>query len=176
MKLSDSLQQLQAKVDQLNEKNPNASVWDLANSLSISEGEAALALPNEYITAIDGVDCQAVLQQLPAWGKVTTIIHSQGSIFEVKAPFPQGKVAYGFYNLMGGNDGQLHGHLNIDLVTDIIFVSKPFKGMESHFIGFYADNGQCVFKVYLGRDKKRQILPGQIEQFTQLSQEFIHGK
>ncbi len=90
-----------------------------------------------------------------------------GSIFEVKAPFPKGKLARGYYNLMG-KEGELHGHLRLDLVEHIALVSKPFMGQESYFIGFFAAQGECVFKVYLGRDKQRNLYPEQIEKFQQL--------
>lgn len=41
----------------------------------------------------------------------------------VKAPFPKGKDARGYYNLMG-RDGELHGHLKLDNVAGIALVSK----------------------------------------------------
>jgi len=44
-------------------------------------------------------------------------------------------------------------------VIDIALVSKPFMGQESYFIGFFARGRECVFKVYLGRDKQRQLFP-----------------
>ncbi|MGL4837432.1 MAG: ChuX/HutX family heme-like substrate-binding protein, partial [Shewanella sp.] len=50
-------------------------------------------------------------------------------------------------------------------------VSKPFRGMESFYIGFFTAKGECMFKVYLGRDKKRQLFPEQKELFNQLKQE-----
>lgn len=64
---------------------------------------------------------------------------------EVVMAFPKGKEARGYYNSMGNQ------------VIDIALVSKPFMGQESYFIGFFARGRECVFKVYLGRDKQRQL-------------------
>lgn len=152
--------------------NAHAAVSDIAKALQLSEAEATLALPAAMTTAIDAQFALDILTQLPTWGRLTTIIHSCGSIFEVKADFPKGKLAHGFYNLMG-REGQLHGHLRLDLVASIALVSKPFRGTDSHYIGFYDQAGECMFKVYLGRDKKRQLFPEQIERFNALKQELI---
>ncbi|MGX9417827.1 heme utilization cystosolic carrier protein HutX [Vibrio sp. RC27] len=163
-------------MEKLVEEQPALSVAEIAIKLGMSEGGVTLALPQEYVTRIHSEYCQLILETLADWGPVTTIIHSAGSIFEVKAPFPKGKLGHGYYNLVGGNNGELHGHLKIDLVSYIAFVSKPFRGVESHFIGFYDIHGQCVFKVYLGRDKKRQLIPEQVELFQTLKQELSDGK
>lgn len=146
----------------------NQALSEMAKVLEMTEGEVTLALPETMVTRVTGENAESILTLLPDWGKVTTIIHSFGSIFEAKAPFPKGKNARGYYNLMGGIEGELHGHLKLDLISDIAFVSKPFMGMESYYIGFYDSSGGCVFKVYLGRDKKRQLLPEQVARFNEL--------
>ncbi|WP_028022602.1 heme utilization cystosolic carrier protein HutX [Enterovibrio calviensis] len=145
-------------------------VSNMVESLNLTEGEITLALPEEMVVRADGELAQSILEVMPSWGKVTTIVHSGGSVFEFKAAFPKGKFAHGYYNLMG-REGQLHGHLRLELVSDIVFVSKPFRGTESHYIGFFDCTGHCVFKIYLGRDKKRQLFPEQIELFNAMKQE-----
>lgn len=152
-------------------ENPGLHAVALAEEYGVTEGEIVLSFPAELVEHLEGAHAQAILQELPSWGPVTTIVHSMGSIFEVKAPFPKGKEARGYYNLMG-RDGELHGHLRLDLVSDITLVSKPFMGQESYFIGFFAKGGDCVFKVYLGRDKQRKLFPDQIEKFKQLKTVF----
>ncbi len=152
------------------EKEVHTPVSQMCEELSLTEAQVTFALPAEMVTAAKGELAETILAVLPSWGKVTTIVNSGGSVFEVKADFPKGKVMHGFYNLMG-RDGQLHGHLRTDLITDIAFVSKPFRGSESHYIGFFTAAGLCMFKVYLGRDKKRQLIPEQIELFHAMKQE-----
>jgi len=147
-------------------ENPSA----LATRWGLSEGAITLALPEELMSKTEGKHAETILKLLPTWGTVTTIVHSFGSIFEFKNPFPKGQVSHGYYNIMG-KEG-LHGHLRIDLIEHIAFVSKPFRDVESHYIGFYNATGDCIFKVYLGRDKKRQLLPEQIIKFQALKEEY----
>lgn len=163
------LVEVQQQVEQALQKEPSLNLASFAKSLGLTEGEVTLALPAEFIAYCEGQHAESILSQLPEWGNVTTIVHSCASIFEFKAPFPKGKVAHGYYNIMG-KDG-LHGHLRIDLIEHIAFVSKPFKEMQSYYIGFYNRSGECVFKIYLGRDKKRQLLPQQVSNFKTLQQE-----
>ncbi|WP_428459072.1 heme utilization cystosolic carrier protein HutX [Photobacterium makurazakiensis] len=169
-----SFDALKSQVAEQLEADPKLHAMAIAEMLGVTEGEVVMAFPEDLVVATSGEKAQAILEDLPNWGPVTTIVHSMSSIFEVKAPFPKGKEARGYYNLMG-KDGELHGHLRLDLVTDIALVSKPFMGQESYFIGFFAQGGECVFKVYLGRDKKRQLFPEQVEKFKQLKQAF-HGE
>ncbi|MEZ9330341.1 HuvX protein [Vibrio breoganii] len=164
-------QQVLEAVATMMENDDAVPVSQMASELNVTEGEITFVLPSSMVTSVPGEKAQQILEALPTWGKVTTIVHSFGSIFEYKAPFPKGKVAHGYYNLMG-REGELHGHLRLDLVEYVALVSKPFRKMASHYIGFYDKAGECVFKVYLGRDKKRQLFPEQIEKLEQLKKEF----
>ncbi|MBM7037141.1 heme utilization cystosolic carrier protein HutX [Vibrio ulleungensis] len=166
-----SKEQTLYKVATLLEQDANVPISEMAKSLEQTEGEITFVLPSTMVHAVEGSHAQTILEQLASWGKVTTIVHSFGSIFEYKAPFPKGKVAHGYYNLMG-REGELHGHLRLDLIEHIAIVSKPFRKMESHYIGFFDAQGECIFKVYLGRDKKRQLFPEQLELLAQLKTEF----
>lgn len=144
---------------------------EIAQQLNVSEAQVVFAFEQTMTTRIAGEQAESLLSELTSWGNVTTIIHSEGSIFEVKAPFPKGKVAHGYYNLMG-KEGELHGHLRLDLITDIALVSKPFRSSESHYFGFFTEQGNSMFKIYLGRDKKRQLLTDQVEKFQQLKTKY----
>lgn len=169
MFLTKNFQQVQSLVQQALHDDEQKLVGDIAQALHLTEAEVTLALPEEMVARVAPEHCEFILQQLSTWGNVTTIVHSFGSIFEFKNPFPKGKIGHGYYNIMG-KDG-LHGHLAINLIKHIGFVSKPFRGMESHYIVFFTAEGDCIFKIYLGRDKKRQLISEQVHAFTQLKQQ-----
>ncbi len=159
---------LTEQVSALLAENASMLPADMAVTLSVSEGEVVRAMPADYQTWVDGQHAETVLMQVAGWdGPVTAIVHSGGSIFEVKAPFPKGKIAYGYYNLMG-KPGEMHGHLKLERMAGIAFVSKPFRGKTTHYIGFFTEQGDSIFKIYLGRDEKRQLLDNQIDAFNQL--------
>lgn len=165
------MEALKQQVAQILEQEPKLLPAAIAEKLNISEFEAVSALPDEMIALVDGEQAQSILEGLVGFGPVTTIVHSFGSIFEVKAPFPKGKEARGYYNLMG-REGEMHGHLKLDNVKNIALVSKPFMGRESHYFGFFCEEGNNIFKVYLGRNEKRELIESQVTTFKQWQQEF----
>lgn len=149
--------------------NPNAMPSQAAAELGVSELAVVLALPEEQMSQFPLTNKDELLSCLPHWGPMTTIVAVSGSIFEFKGEFPQGKYAYGYYNLITEGDG-LHGHLQLDSLTAIVLVSRPFRGKESHSINFFGSEGEMIFKVYLGRDSKRVLLPDQVTRFKALKE------
>lgn len=144
----------------------------LASELGIAEIDVVAALPPEQVVFVPLTQLDTLLQALPEWGNLTTIVMLSGSVFEFKGDFPQGKYAHGYYNLYSKGDG-LHGHLKLDTMHGIALISRPFKGSESHSINFFGSEGEVVFKVYLGRDKQRALFPEQVRQFKALAARFV---
>lgn len=140
----------------------------MAEQLGVTEGDLIAALPADWVTFWPGEQTEALLSRLTTWGPLTTIVESAGSIFEFKGPFPAGRSGHGYYNL--GGDGGLHGHLKLQAIRQIALLSKPFMGRPSHAFVFITEDGRCAFKIYLGRDEARQLLPAQVSLFQQWQQ------
>lgn len=116
---------------------------------------------------IPGRRAQEILEQLPAWGDVVTIVLHGGCVFEYKGPFPPGEVARGFYNLQGTRPG-FEGHLRLDAIDHIGFQDRPHAGRTAHALTFNDSNGRNLFKVFLGRDADGAIWPDQIAAYEAL--------
>ena len=87
--------ELKTRVAQILQQDEKLHAGAIAEQLQVTEGEVALSLPSELVFPLAGNVAQTIVEALPSWGPVTTIVHSMGSIFEVKAPFPKGKLARG---------------------------------------------------------------------------------
>ncbi|TBT14613.1 heme utilization cystosolic carrier protein HutX [Vibrio parahaemolyticus] len=168
--MENKMESIKQQVEALLEQEPQLLPAAMAERLGVTEFDVVAALPQEMVAIAPGEQAQTILESLVGFGPVTTIVHSFGSIFEVKAPFPKGKVARGYYNLMG-REGELHGHLKLDNVKNIALVSKPFMGRESHYFGFFSECGRNIFKVYLGRDEKRELIAEQVTAFRAMQAE-----
>lgn len=165
------MEQLSHQVAQLLNDEPALLPAQIAERLGVSEFAVVSAFPSEMVTLLSGDDAQMVLTEIADWGtNVTTIVQSFGSIFEIKAPLPKGKTARGYYNLLG-QPGQLHGHLKLELIDHVALVSKPFMGRESHYFGFFTQQGDSIFKIYLGRDDKRELIAQQVDRFQTMQQQ-----
>ena len=141
-------------------EHPQAITLDMAAYFGLPEGKILTALPARFVRVFPAHRAEEILTSVAQWGIFTTIIEKGGSIFEIK-------VGRGYYNLnMKGDQGALHGHLKLDNIAQIAFVSLPFRGKESYNIAFIAENGETIFKIYLGRDEQHQLFPEQVEHFN----------
>lgn len=157
---------LKQQIAQLISENPNLITLEIAAQLDMPEGEVLVNLPDEFVKLFPAERAEEIFQAISQWGTFTTIIEKEGSIFEVKDRFPTGMIGRGYYNLnMKDEEGALHGHIKMDTLGKIAFVSIPFRGKESYNIAFIAHNGETIFKVYLGRDEQRNLFPHQVENF-----------
>lgn len=148
---------------------PRLRPADMARRLSVSEWDLVSRLPEALIVTLPGIHAQTILERVSEWGRVTTIMEVAGSVFEVKASIPKGRVGHGYYNLFG-EPGQLHGHLKLDAVANISLQSKPHRGNEAYAIVFYDADGCCIFKIYLGRDEQGTLFPEQVIEFNALKE------
>ncbi|MBS7823647.1 heme utilization cystosolic carrier protein HutX [Wohlfahrtiimonas chitiniclastica] len=151
-------------------ENPGVLFESLAEEHNASEAQMIECLPEDFWTKIDGAHFQTLLKEVATWGKVTTIIHSSGSIFEFSGPFPEGSVAHGYYNL--SHESGLSGHLKFDNCDAIYFIERPFRGSATYSMLLTDLKGRIMFKIFLGRDENRVIFPDQIEKFHALAKAF----
>ncbi|WP_417613954.1 heme utilization cystosolic carrier protein HutX [Oceanisphaera sp.] len=161
--------ELTTQVRDLLAAEPRLRPADMARRLSVPEWELVSRLPETLIVTLPGVHAQTILERVSGWGRVTTIVEVAGSVFEVKASLPKGRIGHGYYNLLG-KPGQLHGHLKLDAVANISLQSKPHRGKEAYAIVFYDADGGCIFKIYVGRDEQGTLFPEQVVAFNALKE------
>ena len=123
------------------------------------------------VSIMPGQNAQQLLEQISDWGSMTTIVIHGGSVFEFTGPFPKATVAEGFYNLKADSNG-FHGHLNLQKVEQISFQTKPHRGRESYAFVFEDVNSEVIFKVFLGRNERGELIASQREKFYQLMQQY----
>ena len=148
----------------LREKKP-VMLGILAVRFGVSELEVAEALPDDA-RAFAGKDAfDTVWQTLTSWENATFIMTHLGTVIEIKGKIPEGRHGHGYFNLSGGSG--LGGHLKIDDLGHICFLSLPFMGLESHSVQFFNAAGTVMFSVYVGREN-RQLIPAARESFFAL--------
>lgn len=144
---------------------PHAALEDIAKAAGTTPLEVLYALPEGEVTVFPGRLMVEVLDEMASWGEITLVVNTGPVILEAKAPLQGGSVGQGMYNFKGKPIG---GHLKIEACTRVAFVRRKLFGTETRSVQFYDTEGGCMFKVYLGRDAQRQMLPGQIAAFDAL--------
>ncbi len=136
----------------------------LAREFGISELDAARALPEDMRRFAPASRFEAVWTELTAWRSATFIMQHLGTVLEIKGPIPAGIHGHGYFNLV---PGCLGGHLKVDDLAAIGFLSMPFMGLESLSVQFFNAEGAVKFSVYAGREKC-QLIPSVRESFIRL--------
>ena len=148
--------------------NPGVILEVVAERWKVSMAQAVESLPETMWKRIDGNHFVDVLEEIAKMGPVTVVVHTPDAIFEIPGNFPQGAEAHGFYNL-SGKDGGLHGHLKPKQCGSIYFVERPFMNRSTASIQFMNQEGNGIFKVFLGRNEQGEIRADQLALFHQLS-------
>lgn len=142
--------------------NPGAVMEDLAKEHGVTTKDILSLLPEGEAVTVDGSRFEAVMREMTTWGELTLVVNTGDVILEAKGSLPEGSLAQGYYNLHGKPIG---GHLKASNCDLIAFVSRKLFSSDTHSVQFYNRQGACMFKVYLGRDTERQLIPEQVARF-----------
>ena len=148
-------------------ENPGAIVETVAKDFGVTPREVVEALPSDLRRFAPGDAFVDAMGDIAGWGVVTVIVHTDDGIMEFTGPIPAGQVMRGYFNLMGSTG--FHGHLRHDRCAGIAFVERPFMNKLSAVIVFFNRDGGIMFKVFVGRDEKRELKADQLAAFRALA-------
>ena len=112
----------------------------------------------------------AIIEDISTWGKILMIKITPSFVIEIKDHMPTGEYGHGYYNF--NSQSSISGHLKVSDIEKIAFESKTHRGMLSHSVVFYDGNDEHIFKVFVTRDKKRELLEEQVQKFMELKNRF----
>lgn len=147
-------------------ENPDGVLERIAEEAGVSTFNVVDALPAEHRTIVPGERMCDVLEALTTWGDVLVIVHTRDLVLECKGPIPPGTHGRGYFNIHGA--GPISGHIKTDNCAHVAFVSRPFMGRPSRSIQFFNRDGEAMFKVFVRRDERREMIAEQVETFDAL--------
>jgi heme iron utilization protein len=139
---------------------------DIARRHDVSLRAVFDRLPAGAAVPASGERFEPIWRDLTAWGPVTFIVHTEDGVFETKAALPPGESGRGYFNIHG--DSPLGGHIRANRCAAIYFVDRPFFKRRSCSVQFINLDGRPMFKVFVGRDDKRELLTDQLARFERL--------
>lgn len=157
-----------AKIQEILQSNPGAVLEHVARDAGVTTAAVLSCLPKDQVSKYGAEFFEKVMAGISQLGKITFIVHTEDIVMECKGTVPEGSYGRGYFNIHG--DSPLSGHIKADNCDGIYFVSRNLMGRESHSIQFYNKNGECMYKVYLGRDENRELIPEQIDKFKNLKE------
>lgn len=148
-------------------ETPNGVLESLAVEAGQTLRTVVECLPEDLRVFAPGTAAEMAMTDIANWGPVTLLVHSADLVLECKGPLPLGRFGHGYYNLQDGSP--IGGHIRLDRCAAIGFLRRPFMGADdSCAVIFFNPEGDAMFKIFVGRDDKRQLLSDQVARFCAL--------
>lgn len=155
------------KIKEILSKNKDITSTEIAQKLDISEYEVLQNIDESIAKAVDGTNFDEIIKDISTWGKILMIKITPSFVIEINDYMPTGNYGHGYYNF-DSKESSISGHLKVSDIEKIIFVSKKHRGIVSHSVVFYDNNGEHIFKIFITRDKNRELSNEQVEKFMSL--------
>lgn len=146
---------------------PDGTLETIATQFNTTLLDVVRHLPSRSL--MGGEQFDIVWDNVMKWGNVTTLVHTQDVILEFSGELPSGFHRHGYFNLRGKKG--MTGHIKAENCQYIAMNERKFMGMDTASILFFNHEGVAMFKIFLGRDEHRQLLPEQLSAFRQLAQQ-----
>lgn len=146
---------------------PDGTLETIATQFNTTLLDVVRHLPSRSL--MGGEQFDIVWDNVMKWGNVTTLVHTQDVILEFSGELPSGFHRHGYFNLRGKKG--MTGHIKAENCQYIAMFERKFMGMDTASILFFNHEGVAMFKIFLGRDEHRQLLPEQLSAFRQLAQQ-----
>ncbi|MEO1158990.1 MAG: heme utilization cystosolic carrier protein HutX [Pseudomonadota bacterium] len=157
-------QDVMAGIDKMLQDQPGVVLETVARTHGVTLADVVARLPASEHMTVPGSLFVTVMEEISSWGKLTTIVNTPEMVLEAKGPIGKGSMGRGYYNIPGA----IGGHFKPGEFHAISFITRTLMGKPSRSILFFNTHGSCVFKLYLGRQENREMIPEQVEKFDQL--------
>ncbi len=165
--------ELKEKVAKIIAEGKLSYLSKLAKDCEASEVEVAKVLPFEACTIASAENFDKIWEGITEWDSCLFVVRHLGSVLELGGKLPKGNYGHGYFNLAHGPEYCVSGHMKVDDITAIAFVSLPETKMPS--IAFFDENNNTKFTIYVGyelTDDGIKILDSAKESFFKLKEEF----
>lgn len=162
---------MKKKIEEILNQNPEISTLEIAQKLNVNEYEVLQNINDNIAKAVDGSKFDEIIEDISTWGKILMIKITPSFVIEIKDNMPTGTYGYGYYNF-DSNDSSISGHLKVNDIEKIIFISKKHRGMISHSVVFYDIQGEHILKIFVNRDENKELNQEQVEKFMELKDKF----
>lgn len=152
-------------------EKPDGVIEQIAAKADVTPAEVLAILPEGAAILVPSERWQQIWKDLTSWGEILMIVHTQDIVLEVEGRLPEGSEGHGWFNIHG--DSPIGGHIRKERCVSIAFVDRGFHGRRSCSVWFMNADGKAMFKVFVRRDKERNLLDDQVSRFEALRQAIV---
>jgi len=145
--------------------SPGDLLEHIAHEYGVSTFDVARSLPADQATIVPGVAFAEIMQDIATWGDVLFLIHNADIVLECTGRIPHGSFGHGYFNIH--DDSPIGGHIKADNCQAIAFIVRGLN-RPAMSVQFYNASGEAMFKIFVRRDDKRELIPEQVVKFESL--------
>lgn len=149
-------------------EKPDGVIEQIAAKAEVTPAEVLAILPEGAAVVVPSEKWELIWKDLTSWGEILMIVHTDDIVLEVEGCLPEGSEGHGWFNIHG--DSPIGGHIRKERCVSIAFVDRGFHGRRSCSVWFMNADGKAMFKVFVRRDKERNLLEEQVARFETLRQ------
>lgn len=147
-------------------EKPDGVIEQIAAKAEVTPAEVLSVLPEGAAVVVPAQQWERIWTDLSSWGEILMIVHTEDIVLEVEGRLPEGSEGHGWFNIHG--DSPIGGHIRKERCVSIAFVDRGFHGRRSCSVWFMNADGKAMFKVFVRRDKERNLLDEQVTRFETL--------
>jgi putative heme utilization carrier protein HutX len=156
-----------AKIRAALAEKPNGILEFIAREQNVPLRAVLAELPAGEATAFAGDQFDDIWAELSTWGDVLFLVHTKDVVAEITGSLPAGTHGHGYFNIHG--DSPIGGHIKAENCKEIVVLDRtPPSGRRSCSVQFFNQDGEAMFKVFVGRDAERNLKPDQLTKFDAL--------
>ncbi|THV10895.1 heme utilization cystosolic carrier protein HutX [Rhizobium rhizophilum] len=152
-------------------EKPDGVIEQIAAKADVTPAEVLAILPEGAAILVPSEGWEPIWKDLTSWGEILMIVHTEDIVLEVEGSLPEGSEGHGWFNIHG--DSPIGGHIRKERCVSIAFVDRGFHGRRSCSVWFMNADGRAMFKVFVRRDKERNLLEDQVSRFEALRQAIV---
>lgn len=152
-------------------EKPDGVIEQIAAKAEVTPAEVLAILPEGAAIVVPAGHWEPIWKDLTSWGEILMIVHTDDIVLEVEGSLPEGSEGHGWFNIHG--DSPIGGHIRKERCVSIAFVDRGFHGRRSCSVWFMNADGKAMFKVFVRRDKERNLLEDQVSRFETLRQAIV---
>ncbi len=157
---------ISSRIDAALAEKPDGILEMIATKCAVSLWQVFQRLPEGQAVCVTGDRFEALWAEMTKWGSVLFIVHTDDIVLECEGALPPGTSSHGYFNIHG--DSPIGGHIKASNCERIVLVDRLFHGRRSCSVQFLNSSGNAMFKVFVRRDKLRQLLVEQVALFEEL--------
>ena len=150
---------------------PDGLIEAIAREAKVSTRAVLELLPEAQRQLVAPERFEDVWKELATWGTVLFLMHTPDIVLECEGSLPVGSFGHGYYNIHG--DSPIGGHIKAGNCQTIALVDRQFHGRRSCSVQFFNGAGEAMFKIFVRRDEKRELLADQVAKFEALQRDFV---